>query len=179
MDPKRRRFYVITAAVMAIIFIFAGTLVVYTEDSYVKIEFTATSQAYFVLAYDSTNATIPSSQSVTVEVLPNVNVTITAHPNATYSVSNWHISGAEVLTTGNNTISLLTGKGGSTVQVTAILVAQPGPAEDSGPRSAPNTSTGFASAVTCSCEGSRGPQASRLWYFFRNFETFGAITNMQ
>jgi hypothetical protein len=125
----RRRFYIITAAVMAIIFLFAATLVVYTDYSYVKIEVTGTNQAYFVLAYDSTNVTIPSSQSVTVEVLPNVNVTITAHLNATYSLSNWHVSGAEVLTTGNDTVSLLTGKGGSTIQVTAVIVTKPSLAE--------------------------------------------------
>jgi hypothetical protein len=133
----RRRFYIITVAVMTIIFLFAAILVVYTEDSYVKIEVTGTNEAYFVLAYDSTNVTIASSQGLTVEVLPNVNVTITAYPNATYSLSNWHVLGAQVLSTGNDTISLLTGKGGSTVQVTAALVTKPSQAEDLGSRSAP------------------------------------------
>jgi hypothetical protein len=133
----RRRFYIITAVVIAIIFLFAAILVVYTEDSYVKIEVTGTNEAYFVLAYDSTNVTIASSQTLTVEVLPNVNVTITAYPNATYSLSNWRVSGAQVLSTGNDTVSLLTGKVGSTVQVTAVLVAKPNQAEDLSSRSAP------------------------------------------
>jgi preprotein translocase subunit SecY len=124
MEPTRRRFYVITVAVLLAIFLFAAVILVYTEQSYVKIEVTGTNQAYFVLSYDSTNVTIPLSQNITVEVLPSANVTITAHPNATYSVSSWHTSGAEVLRTGNDTISLLTGQGGSTIQVSAVLVAR-------------------------------------------------------
>lgn len=125
MDPTRRRFYAITAAVLLAMFLIAGAILVYTEDSYVKIEVMGTSHAYFVLAYDSTNVTIPSSQNATVEVLPSVNVTITAYPNATYSLQSWHTSGADVLRTGNNSISFLTGKGGSTIQISAVLVAAP------------------------------------------------------
>ena len=125
VDPTRRRFYAITAAILLAIFLIAGVMLVYTEDSYVKIEITGTNHAYFVLAYDSTNVTIPSSQNATVEVLPNANVTITAYPNATYTLLSWYTSGADVLRTGNNSISFLTGKGGSIIQVSAVLSTTP------------------------------------------------------
>jgi hypothetical protein len=124
MDPIRRRFYIITIAVLLIIILFAAIIVVYTEDSYVKIEITGTNHTYFVLSYDSTSVTIPTSQNVTVEVLPHANVTISAHPDPQYDVINWSTSGAIVLETGNNTISLLTGQGGDTVNVSAVLVAK-------------------------------------------------------
>lgn len=125
MDPTRRKFYTITVAVLLAIFLIAGAILVYTEDSYVKIEIAGTDHAYFVLAYDSTNVTISSSQNATVEVLPNANVTITAYPNATYSLLSWRTSGADVLRTGDNSISFLTGKGGSTVQISAVLETTP------------------------------------------------------
>ena len=124
MDQTRRRFYAITIAVFLAIILFAAIIFVYTEDSYVKIEVTGTDHAYFVLSYDSTNVTIPSSENVTVEVLPHANVTIAAYPNATYSVSSWHTSGAQVLRTGNDTISLLTGQGGDTIKVSAALITK-------------------------------------------------------
>ena len=121
----RRRFYVITVAVLLSIVILAAFIVAYTEDSYAKIEFTGSSHAYFVLSYDSTSVTIPSSQNVTVEVLPHANITITAHPDASFTISSWITTGAQVLRTGNDTISLLTGQGGETIRVAAVLLAKP------------------------------------------------------
>ena len=121
MDSTRRRFYIITIAVFLIIILFATIIIVYTEDSYVKIEVTGTTHAYFVLSYDSTNATIPASQNITVEVLPHVNLTISAYPDPLYNVSSWNISGAQILRMGNDTISLLTGQGGDTVKVSPVL----------------------------------------------------------
>jgi hypothetical protein len=117
----RRKFYIITIAVFLIIIVFATAIIVYTEDSYVKIEVTGTAHAYFVLSYDSTNATIPASQNITVEVLPHVDLTITAYPDHLYNVSSWNTSGAQVLRTGNDTITLLTGSGGDTVKVSPVL----------------------------------------------------------
>lgn len=124
MDPTRRRFYIITVAVFLTIILFAAIILVYTEDSYVKVEITGTSHAFFVLSYDSTNVTIPSAQNVTVEVLPHANVTISAHPDAPYDLLRWNTSGAKILGTGNDTISLLTGQGGDTIQVSAVLVTK-------------------------------------------------------
>jgi preprotein translocase subunit SecY len=111
MDPTRRKFYIITIAVFLVIVLFATAIIVYTEDSYVKIEVTGTAHAYFVLSYDSTSATIPVSQNITVEVLPHVNLTISAYPDALYNVSSWNTSGAQVLRMGNDTISLMTPPG--------------------------------------------------------------------
>jgi hypothetical protein len=124
MDPNRRRFYIITIAVFLIIILFATTIIVYTEDSYVKIEVTGTAHAYLVLSYDSTNATIPASQNITVEVLPHVNLTISAYPDALYNVSSWNISGAQVLRMGDDTINLMTPQGGDTVKVSPVLSAK-------------------------------------------------------
>jgi hypothetical protein len=124
MDSTRRRFYIITIVAFLIIILFATIIIVYTEDSYVKIEVTGTAHAYFVLSYDSTNATIPASQNVTVEVLPHVNLTISAYPDPLYNVSSWNTSGAQVLRTGTDTISLMTPQGGDTVKVSPVLSAR-------------------------------------------------------
>ncbi|MDA4112475.1 MAG: hypothetical protein OK474_00300 [Thaumarchaeota archaeon] len=124
MDSTRRRFYIITIAVFLIIILFAAVIIVYTEDGYVKIEVTGTAHAYLVLSYDSTNATIPVSQNVTVEVLPHVNLTISAYPDPLYNVSGWNTSGAQVLRTGNDTITLMTPQGGDTVKVSPVLSAK-------------------------------------------------------
>jgi hypothetical protein len=120
----RRKFYIITIAVFLIIIVFTAAIILYTEDSYVKIEVTGTAHAYFVLSYDSTSATIPVSQNITVEVLPHVNLTILAYPDALYSVSSWNTSGAQVLRMGNDTISLMTPQGGDTVRVSPVLSAR-------------------------------------------------------
>ena len=122
--PTSRRFHVITIAVVLAIILAAAVILVYTEDSYVKIEVTGTSHAYFVLSYDSTNVTIPSSQNVTVEVLPHVAVTIVAYPNATYQLLSWHTAGGQVISTENDSISIMTGNGGGTVAVSATLASE-------------------------------------------------------
>jgi hypothetical protein len=122
--PTRRRFHLITTAVVLAIILVAAVILVYTEDSYVKIEVTGTSHAYFVLSYDSTNVTIPSSQNETIEVLPHVDVTIMAYPNATYQLLSWHTAGGQVIQTENDTISIMTGNGGETVMVSAILASE-------------------------------------------------------
>jgi hypothetical protein len=77
-----------------------------------------------VLSYDSTNVTIPSSQNVTVEVLPHVAVTIVAYPNATYQLLSWHTAGGQVISTENDSISIMTGNGGGTVAVSATLASE-------------------------------------------------------
>ena len=124
----RRKFYIITIAVFLIIIVFTAAIILYTEDSYVKIEVTGTAHAYFVLSYDSTSAMIPVSQNITVEVLPHVNLTISAYPDALYNVSSWNTSGAQVLRMGNDTISLMTPQGGDTVRVSPVLSERsPGP----------------------------------------------------
>ncbi len=121
MDPTRRKFYLTTIAVFVAIGLFVAASFVYTDYSFVGIEITGSSRAYFVLSYDSTNTTIHYSQNVTVDVLPHVDVTIAAYLNSSVTLSSWRVSGAEVVGTGNDTVSLLTGQGGGTVKVTAIL----------------------------------------------------------
>jgi len=124
MIPTSRRFHIITISVVLVIILLAAAILVYTEYSYVKIEVRGTSHAYFVLSYDSTNTTIPSSQNFTIEVLPHVDVTITAHPNATYQVLSWHASGAQIMQTGNDTISFMTDQGGNTIMISAVVSAE-------------------------------------------------------
>ena len=124
MMPTSRRFHIITISVVLAIILLAAAILVYTEDSYVKVEVTGTSHAYFVLSYDSTSTTIPSSQNFTIEVLPHVDVTVTAYPSATYQILSWHTSGAQVTQTGNDTISFLTGQGGNTIMVSAVVSAE-------------------------------------------------------
>ncbi|MGA2663856.1 MAG: hypothetical protein ABSF83_02830 [Nitrososphaerales archaeon] len=128
MEPNRRRFYALTAAILLVVAVVAVAILVYTEDSYVKVEVTGTDAAYFTLSYDSTQATIPYSQNYTIEVLPNANATLVAHPNATYAVVRWETSGADVLGTGNDTINFLTGAGGSTIQISVVLSKGSAPA---------------------------------------------------
>jgi hypothetical protein len=122
--PTSRRFHVITIAAVLAVILIAAVILVYTEDSYVKIEITGTSHAYFVLSYDSTSVTIPSSQNWTVNVLPHVDLTIVAYPNATYQLLSWHTSGGQVIQTQNDTISIMTGNGGDTVIVSATLASE-------------------------------------------------------
>ena len=124
MEPTRRRFYALTVVILLAIAVAAVAILVYTEESYVKVEVTGTDAAYFTLSYDSAQATIPYSQNYTIEVLPHANVTLLAHPNATYAVLRWETSGADVLRTGNDTINFLTGAGGSTIHVSAVLSAK-------------------------------------------------------
>ncbi len=124
MVPTSRRFHVITIAAVLAVILIAAVILVYTEDSYVKIEITGTSHAYFVLSYDSTSVTIPSSQNWTVNVLPHVDLTIVAYPNATYQLLSWHTSGGQVIQTQNDTISIMTGNGGDTVIVSATLASE-------------------------------------------------------
>jgi hypothetical protein len=125
MDPKRRRYYIITGSVFLAIFLFAAAITVYTDQSYVKIEVEGTPHAYFFVTYDSTNVTVPVSQNTTVVVLPHVNVTIIGHPDPAYVLSRWTTRGGQVLRTGNDSISIMTGGGGETIAVSAVLLATP------------------------------------------------------
>lgn len=124
MDTKRRKFYLWTIGVFAVMSLFVAAVFVYTDYSYVGVKITGSSSAYFVLSYDSTNATIPFSQNITVDVLPHADVTVAAFPNSTVILSSWKVSGAQVVGAANDTVTFLTGQGGSTVRVTAILVAR-------------------------------------------------------
>ncbi len=120
-NPRRRRFYVITALVFAAILGIAVFIVVDLEFSYAKIEIVGNSQVSFVVSYDSTSATISPSENATVEVLPHVNVTVTAMVSAPYTVIHWDVAGAVPHQKGPNAIVFLTGAGGSTVQLSVEL----------------------------------------------------------
>jgi hypothetical protein len=123
MDPKRRKFYLVTIGVFVVIALFVAANFIYEDFSYVGVKITGSRDAYFVLSYDSTNTTIGFSQSVTVEVLPHADVTVAAFPNSTFTLSGWSVSGAQVLNTGNDSVTFLTGQGGSTVRIAAVLLA--------------------------------------------------------
>jgi hypothetical protein len=118
---KRRRFYIITVVVLVTIIGSAALIVEYVDGSYVRIEVTGTSKASFVVSYDSTSVTLSASENATVEVLPHVNVTITASPASQYAVVHWDISGATAAQKGQNSVDFLTGQGGSVVDVSAEL----------------------------------------------------------
>jgi hypothetical protein len=125
MDTNRRKkFYLVTIGVFAAMLLFVAAVFIYTDYSYVGVKITGSSDAYFVLSYDSTNTTIPFSQNFTVDVLPHADVTVAAFPNSTVTLSSWKVAGAQVLSTGNDTVTFLTGQGGSTIRVTAVLVAR-------------------------------------------------------
>ena len=121
MNQNQHKFYLITIAIFVAIGLFVTATFVSTYYSVVSIEVTGSSRAYFVLSYDSTNATIPFSRNVTVDVLPHVDVTIAAYLNSSVTLSSWRVSGAQVVGTGNDTVIIMTGQGGSTVKVTAVL----------------------------------------------------------
>jgi hypothetical protein len=121
VTSKRRKFYTITVVVLAAIIGSAALIVVYVDDSYVRIEVSGTSKASFVVSYDSTSAPLTASENATVEVLPHVNVTITADPVAPYEVVSWQVSGATAVKVGQNSVDFLTGPSGSLVRVSAQL----------------------------------------------------------
>lgn len=118
---KRRRFYIITVAVLVTIIGSAAFIVEYVDGSYVRIEVIGTSGASLVVSYDSTSVTLSASENATVEVLPHVNVTITANLASPYTVVHWDISGATAAQKGQNSVDFLTGNGGSVVHVSAEL----------------------------------------------------------
>ncbi|MDG6926381.1 MAG: hypothetical protein JRN09_07480 [Nitrososphaerota archaeon] len=120
-NPRRRQFYVITALVFAAILGIAVFIVADLEFSYAKIEILGNSQVSFVISYDSTSATISPSENATVEVLPHVNVTVTATVSAPYTVIHWDVVGAVPQQKGPDAIVFLTGAGGSTVQLSVEL----------------------------------------------------------
>lgn len=122
-SPRRRRFYIITAAIFVAILGFSVLIVEYVNYSYVKIEVTGSSDASFVVSYDSTSATINASQNAAIEVLPHANVTVTAYPVASYGVVNWSVNGATATGKGPDAIDFVTGQGGSTIKVSAELAA--------------------------------------------------------
>jgi hypothetical protein len=47
-----------------------------------------------------------------------------AYPNATYQLLSWHTAGAQVIQTENDSISIMTGNGGDTVMISAILASE-------------------------------------------------------
>jgi beta-lactamase superfamily II metal-dependent hydrolase len=118
---KRRLFYTITAVVIVAILGTAVFIVVYLDDSYVKIEVTGTSNTSLVLSYDSTKLTLSPSEDATVEVLPYANVTITANPTAPYTVAHWDVGGATATEKGQDSVNFLTGQGGSAIRVSVVL----------------------------------------------------------
>ena len=121
---QKRRFYIITAVILAAIFLVAGGIVVYIDDQYVNVQITGTPNASFVLAYDSSNVTLPVSQGATIAVLPHANVTITAVLGPSYTVSRWDVTGAGFHLDGSDEIDFLAGPGGSTIRISAELANQ-------------------------------------------------------
>jgi|SRR5271154_370034 beta-lactamase superfamily II metal-dependent hydrolase len=120
---KRRLFYTITAVAFVAILGTAVFIVVYLDDSYVKIEVTGASNTSLVLSYDSTKLTLSPSENATVEVLPHANVTITANPTAPYTVAHWDVGGATAIEKGQDSVNFLTGQGGSAIRVSIVLAA--------------------------------------------------------
>jgi hypothetical protein len=126
-DTKRRRrkFYLITAAVMLVVIGSAAALFEYQNVTYVHMNVGETNYATFTVAHGSMSVSLPADQSVTVELPAHTNVTIYATPEATYRVVGWNTSGAPVLKTGHDSVSLMTGAGGDTIDVSVVLATGP------------------------------------------------------
>lgn len=120
-NRNRRKFYIITAIVLVAIIGTAVFITAYIELSYVKIDVAGNSSTSFAISYDSANATLPSSESATVEVLPHVDVTITAIVTPPSTIVRWDVNGATFTQTGQDTITFVTGGGGSTIQISVEL----------------------------------------------------------
>ena len=110
-NRNRRKFYIITA---------------YIDLSYVKINVVGNSSTSFAISYDSTNATLPTSESATVEVLPHVDVTITATVTPPSTIVRWDVSGATFTQRGQDSITFVTGGGGSAIQISVELTNSSG-----------------------------------------------------
>ena len=52
-------------------------------------------------------------------------MTVYAKPDPTYRAVGWNTSGAPVIETGNDSISLMTGAGGDTIDVAVVLASGP------------------------------------------------------
>lgn len=120
-NPNRRKFYIIAAAILLAVIGTAVFITAYIDYSYVKIEVVSNSSTTFVVSYDSTSATLTPSENATVEVLPHVNVTITATVTSPDVILRWEVSGATPTQKGPDAIYFVTGGGGTTVQVAVEL----------------------------------------------------------
>src|SRR6185437_15114618 len=118
--PMRRKYYLITASVVLVIFVAAAFLFQYQNVTFVRMDVAGTAYATFTVAHDSTSVSLPAAQSVTVELPAHTNVTIYANPDPAHRVVGWNTSGAPVLKMGKDSISLMTGAGGDTIDVSVV-----------------------------------------------------------
>ncbi len=125
-NRNRRKFYIITAVMLVAIIGTAVFITAYIDLSYVKINVVGNSSTSFAISYDSTNATLPTSESATVEVLPHVDVTITATVTPPSTIVRWDVSGATFTQRGQDSITFVTGGGGSAIQISVELTNSSG-----------------------------------------------------
>lgn len=119
--PKRRRFTFIMIIALVIVFGSALALLEYGNLSTINMNVTGSTHAYFEVVYGSTNVTLPEGQNALINVPPHANITIYAHPDQSYSVASWKVSGAQVIATGQDSVGIETGSDGSTITVTVNL----------------------------------------------------------
>lgn len=117
----RRKFYIITAVVLIVIFASAALLIEDIGYTYVNIQVVGNSKVSFVISYDSSTTSLAPSENATVEVLPHVNVTVTATVASPYAIQKWDISGVTFTQKGEDSVDFVTGSGGSVVQVSVEL----------------------------------------------------------
>ena len=118
----RRKFYIITAVILIVIFASAALLIEDIGYTYVNIEVVGNSKVSFVVSYDSSTTSLTPSENATVEVLPHANITITATVASPYAIQKWDISGAAYSQKAQDSVNFVTGPGGSAVKVAVELV---------------------------------------------------------
>lgn len=109
--------------VIALVIVFgsAAALLEYGNLATINMNVTGSPHAYFEVFYGSTNVTLPEGQNALVNVPPHANITVYAYPDPSYSVASWKVSGAQVIATGQNSVSIETGSDGSTIAVAVNL----------------------------------------------------------
>ncbi len=117
---RRRRFTLIMAVALLILFGVAVGILEYDNTTTVNMDITGSPHAYFVVAHGSANVTLPPGQNAVVQLPQHTNITVFAFPDPSYQVKGWTISVA-VSSTGQNYIEFVTGSDGSTIKVSVTL----------------------------------------------------------
>lgn len=121
-DPKRlrRRFYLITVIILAVVFATAAILFEYQATSFVEMNVLGSSHSSLIITHDSQTVSLSPSENATIELPPHTNITVQASLSPPYGAVQWNVSGVSFVPTGDDTITLMTGAGGSSIQLSIV-----------------------------------------------------------
>lgn len=109
--------------VIGLLIVFGSTLALFEYSNYtiINMSVTGSPHVYFDVVYGSTNVTLPEAQNAVVQVPPHASIIVYAYPDPSYYVVSWKVSGAEVTDTGQDSVGIETGAGGSSIALAVVL----------------------------------------------------------